>query len=97
MLLPLLVEWHHAGMSARVSPPESVTTVYTLVSGEDWRAAEAVGEYRGSAHDQRDGFLHFSTAARVRASAARHRAGEPNLFLVEEHRRIGAVLRVVGW
>ncbi|WP_163999542.1 DUF952 domain-containing protein [Pyxidicoccus caerfyrddinensis] len=70
-------------MSAQASPPESVTSIYTLVRGEDWRAAEAVGEYRGSADDQRDGFLHFSTAAQVRASAARHRAGEPDLFLVE--------------
>ncbi|MFY0528769.1 DUF952 domain-containing protein [Archangium gephyra] len=62
---------------------ESVTPIYTLVRGEDWRAAEAMGEYRGSADDTRDGFLHFSTAAQVRASAARHRAGEPDLFLVE--------------
>jgi uncharacterized protein (DUF952 family) len=70
-------------MSDRSSPPESVTTIYTLVRGEDWRAAEAAGEYRGSADDTRDGFLHFSTAAQVRASAARHRAGELDLFLVE--------------
>jgi uncharacterized protein (DUF952 family) len=76
-------EWHHALMSDRASPREAVTTIYTLVRGEDWRAAEAVGEYRGSADDTRDGFLHFSTAAQVRASAARHRAGELDLFLVE--------------
>jgi uncharacterized protein (DUF952 family) len=81
-------------MSARASPPEPVTTIYTLVRGEDWRAAEAVGEYRGSAHDQRDGFLHFSTAAQVRASAAKHRAGEPDLFLVEvDLAALGDVLR----
>jgi uncharacterized protein (DUF952 family) len=70
-------------MSDRASPPESVTTIYTLVRGEDWRVAEAVGEYRGSADDTRDGFLHFSTAAQVRASAVKHRAGERDLFLVE--------------
>lgn len=70
-------------MSDRASPPEAVTTIYTLVRGGEWRAAEAVGEYRGSADDARDGFLHFSTAAQVRASAARHRAGERDLFLVE--------------
>ncbi|PTL83538.1 DUF952 domain-containing protein [Vitiosangium sp. GDMCC 1.1324] len=70
-------------MSDRASPPESVTTIYTLVRSEDWRAAKAVGEYRGSADDTRDGFLHFSTAAQVRASAARHRAGELDLLLVE--------------
>jgi uncharacterized protein (DUF952 family) len=81
-------------MSDRASPPESVTTIYTLVRGEDWRAAEAVGEYRGSADDTRDGFLHFSTAAQVRASAAKHRAGEPDLFLVEvEVASLGDALR----
>ena len=81
-------------MSDRARPPESVTAIYTLVRGEDWRAAEAVGEYRGSADDTRDGFLHFSTAAQVRASAARHRAGEPDLFLVEvDAAALGEALR----
>ncbi|MCY1078165.1 DUF952 domain-containing protein [Archangium lansingense] len=70
-------------MSDQDRPPEAVTTIYTLVRGEDWRAAQSVGEYRGSADDTRDGFLHFSTAAQVRTSAARHRAGELDLFLVE--------------
>ena len=37
--------------------------IYTLLRGEDWRAAEREGAYRGSADDARDGFLHFSTAA----------------------------------
>jgi hypothetical protein len=32
-------------MSAQARPPESVTPIYTLVRGEDWRAAKAVGEY----------------------------------------------------
>lgn len=76
-------EWHHARMSDRARPTESVTTIYTLVRGDDWRAARAAGEYRGSADDRRDGFLHFSTAAQVRASATKHRAGEPDLVLVE--------------
>lgn len=82
-------------MSDRNSPPpEAVTPIYTLVRGEDWRAAEAVGEYRGSADDTRDGFLHFSTAAQVRASAAKHRTGEPDLFLVEvDVATLGDVLR----
>lgn len=70
-------------MRDRSDPSDAVTTVYTLVRGEDWRAAEKAGEYRGSADDTRDGFLHFSTAAQVRASAAKHRAGEPDLLLVE--------------
>lgn len=56
--------------------------VYTLVRAADWREAEAEGAYRGSADDRRDGFLHFSTAAQVRASAAKHRAGVPDVLLV---------------
>jgi uncharacterized protein (DUF952 family) len=57
-------------------------TIYTLVRAADWAEAERLGEYRGSADDARDGFLHFSDAAQVRASAAKHRAGVPDLLLV---------------
>ncbi|WP_456307542.1 DUF952 domain-containing protein [Roseomonas gilardii] len=57
-------------------------TIYTLVRGEDWRAAEAAGAYHGSADDRRDGFLHFSTAAQLRQSAAKHRAGEADLWMI---------------
>ena len=49
--------------------------IYTLVRGADWRQAEAAGEYRGSADDAHDGFLHFSTAAQVRGRGARPPAG----------------------
>ncbi|MBY0335686.1 MAG: DUF952 domain-containing protein [Acetobacteraceae bacterium] len=59
------------------------TLIYTLVRGSDWQAAERAGAYRGSADDARDGFLHFSTADQVRESAAKHRAGEADLWLVE--------------
>lgn len=57
--------------------------IYTLVRGEDWRTAQAEGAYRGSADDARDGFLHFSTAAQLRESAAKHRRGEADLWMVE--------------
>jgi putative PIN family toxin of toxin-antitoxin system len=63
-------------------PTPQATTIYTLVRAADWRAAEAAGAHRGSADDARDGFLHFSTAEQVRASAAKHRRGEPELLLV---------------
>jgi len=56
--------------------------IYTMVRAADWRAAEAAGAYHGSADDRRDGFLHFSAAAQLRASAAKHRAGEADLLLV---------------
>ncbi|WP_237214727.1 DUF952 domain-containing protein [Falsiroseomonas oryziterrae] len=70
------------------------TRIYTLVRGDDWRAAERLGEYRGSADDTRDGFLHFSTAVQVRESAAKHRRGEPDLWLVEaDTARLGDALK----
>ena len=57
--------------------------IYTLVRAADWQRAEAAGRYDGSADDRRDGFLHFSTAAQLRATAAKHRAGVADLLLVE--------------
>jgi uncharacterized protein (DUF952 family) len=57
--------------------------IYTLVRAADWRAAEQAGAYHGSANDRRDGFLHFSTAAQLRASAAKHRTGIADLLMVE--------------
>lgn len=56
--------------------------IYTLVRAGDWAEAERAGLYAGSEDDRRDGFLHFSTADQVRASAAKHRAGVADLLLV---------------
>ncbi|WP_198369682.1 DUF952 domain-containing protein [Roseomonas rosulenta] len=70
------------------------TFVYTLVRAAEWRAAEAAGAYAGSADDARDGFLHFSTAAQLRATAAKHRAGVPDLVMVEaDAAALGVALR----
>jgi uncharacterized protein (DUF952 family) len=57
--------------------------IYTLIRGADWREAERIGHYAGSADDARDGFLHFSTASQVRESARKHRRGEADLWLIE--------------
>ncbi|MCW8085774.1 DUF952 domain-containing protein [Sabulicella glaciei] len=57
--------------------------IYTLVRASDWEAARALGEYRGSADDKRDGFLHFSTAAQLRATAAKHRRCVLDLWMLE--------------
>lgn len=70
------------------------TLIYTMVHAADWREAQAFGEYRGSADDRRDGFLHFSAATQLRESAAKHRAGEADLLLVEvEAAALGPALR----
>ncbi len=68
--------------------------IYTMVRTADWREAERLGAYHGSADDRRDGFLHFSAAAQLRASAAKHRAGEADLLLVAaDAAALGAALR----
>jgi len=57
-------------------------TIFHLATRADWLAAEQSGRYAGSPDDQRDGFIHFSTATQVARSAAKHRAGQPNLLLL---------------
>jgi uncharacterized protein (DUF952 family) len=59
------------------------TTIYHMCRRDEWLAAQATGFYAGSSQDAADGFIHFSTAAQVQASAARHRAGQDGLVLLE--------------
>ena len=57
--------------------------IYKICSASAWREAEQQGVYRGSADDARDGFIHFSTASQLAATARKHFAGEGGLFLIE--------------
>jgi uncharacterized protein (DUF952 family) len=56
--------------------------ILKIVSRAEWQDAERTGVFEGSAVDRRDGFIHFSTAAQVRETAARHFAGNADLLLV---------------
>jgi len=50
--------------------------------------------FRGSAHDIRDGFIHFSTAGQVAETAAKHFAGQHDLLLVRvESEKLGDRLK----
>jgi len=60
----------------------AVPTIYKICGTSEWRAAERAGDFRGAAVDVRDGFIHFSTAAQVGETAARHFAGAADLMLV---------------
>jgi len=57
-------------------------TIYKICDAPAWRAAEQAGVYRGSADDARDGFIHFSTAAQLAGTLARHYAGKTDLQLI---------------
>jgi uncharacterized protein (DUF952 family) len=54
----------------------SETSIYHMCRADEWAAAQASGSYPGSSQDVADGFIHFSTGAQVRESAAKHRAGQ---------------------
>jgi uncharacterized protein (DUF952 family) len=60
-----------------------VAELYKITTAEEWRNAEEAGEFKGSALDLKDGFIHFSAADQVRETARLHFAGQINLVLVE--------------
>jgi len=71
-----------------------VATIYKICERAQWRAAEAAGQYRGSSVDERDGFIHFSTAAQLAETASKHFAKAANLILVAVDAAVlGAQLR----
>ncbi|MCB2100008.1 MAG: DUF952 domain-containing protein [Rhodobacterales bacterium] len=56
--------------------------IYHICRAEEWAASQGEARYGGSTQDLADGFIHFSTGAQVRASAAKHRAGQAGLVLL---------------
>jgi uncharacterized protein (DUF952 family) len=70
------------------------TTIYKICENALWREAERAGLFRGAPVDARDGFIHFSTAAQVRETAARHFVGAADLMLIAvETAALGGALR----
>jgi len=68
--------------------------IYKICGAAEWRQAEAEGVYRGSADDVRDGYVHFSLAGQVAATAARHFGSRSDLVLVAVHAgALGKALR----
>jgi uncharacterized protein (DUF952 family) len=61
---------------------KDATTIYKICDQAAWRKAEAEQLFRGSPVDERDGFIHFSTAAQLSETAAKHFAGQSDLVLV---------------
>ncbi len=58
------------------------TPIHHLCRRADWERGLRDGVYAGAPADRADGFLHFSTSRQVRDSAARHRAGVPDLVML---------------
>lgn len=71
-----------------------MSLIYKICPRDLWREAEGSGRFTGAPVDAIDGFIHFSTAAQVAETAARHFAGQGDLLLVAvEAEALGDALR----
>jgi uncharacterized protein (DUF952 family) len=70
------------------------TTIYKISPAALWREAERTGAFTGAPVDLADGFIHFSTAAQLAETAARHFAGGSDLVLAAvDVAALGSALR----
>ena len=68
--------------------------VYKILREPEWAAAQKTGTFGGSPDDLSDGFIHFSAADQLCATAEEHFVGENALILLAiDAERLGADLR----
>lgn len=68
--------------------------IYKILRPAEWSAVQKLGQLSGTPVDIADGFIHFSTAAQARETAARHFSGESELILLAvEPDRLSASLK----
>ena len=68
--------------------------IYKLFRTPEWQALKADGTTLGAPVDLADGYIHFSTAAQVPETAAKHFAGVEGLWLVAvDEAALGETLR----
>jgi uncharacterized protein (DUF952 family) len=73
---------------------EALMLIFKIFRRPEWDAFRTAGETSGAPVDLSDGFIHFSTAAQVAETAARHFATESDLVLVSfDPDRLGPDLR----
>jgi uncharacterized protein (DUF952 family) len=61
---------------------ESVNTIYKVVSRQEWDDAAHSGTFHGSRDDQRDGYIHFSTAEQLPSTLEKYFKGQHDLVLL---------------
>ena len=54
--------------------------IFKICPRAEWEKVGAT--YEGSAHDKRDGFIHFSTASQLLGTLQKHYAGQHDLLLI---------------
>jgi len=56
--------------------------IYKIVPDSQWREAVGQGRFDGSAADLAGGYIHFSFADQLEATAEKYFRGEPDLLLI---------------
>jgi uncharacterized protein (DUF952 family) len=72
----MLVDRNLSGYSVRMA------LIFKICPQDMWREAEAAGVFGGAPIDRQDGYIHFSTAAQLRETAAKHFTARSDLVLV---------------
>jgi uncharacterized protein (DUF952 family) len=68
--------------------------IYKILRKDEWQKFRREGVLDGAPVDIQDGYIHFSTAAQVAETAARHFTGEAGLVLLEvDADRLGGALK----
>lgn len=57
------------------------TTVYKVLTGEQWAAFKAAGAFTGAPIDLADGYIHLSTAEQLTETVDKHFAGQDGLWI----------------
>ena len=63
--------------------PPTATTLYKILTPDEWDRVCEEGETLGSPLDRTDGFIHFSTPAQLSDTLAKHFTGAGPLVLAE--------------
>ena len=56
--------------------------IFKIFRSDEWSTLRAQGETAGAPIDVADGYVHFSTATQAAETAAKHFAGQDDLFLL---------------
>ncbi len=59
------------------------TTVFKILTAEQWAGFQADGKFIGGPVDLIDGYIHLSTAAQLDKTMATHFANQPGLVVAE--------------
>lgn len=59
-----------------------MTLIFKIMNKATWVKAQETGEFLGSEHDQRDGFIHFSNEDQLKGTLAKHYQGQKDLLLL---------------